>query len=76
MKRIKIIDVRPILHPDVCEKIVKIFAKRKIKISLLEARHLWDLLSVEKGSGYITRANLTDKEIFDYFEPYYYVDNS
>lgn len=76
MKHIKIIEERPILHKDTCEKIVKIFAKRKLKITVLEARHLWDLLAADRGTGWLVKLGLSDKEIFEAFKPYYFVDNS
>lgn len=74
MQRIKIIEERPIIQPEICEQIVKIFAKKKLKITILEARHLWDLLARDTGMGWLTHIDREDKEIFKAFEPYYYVD--
>lgn len=76
LKNIKIVEKRPIIQPEICDKIVKIFKKYKLKITQEEARHLWDLQSFDKGMGWLTKTTLTDKEIFDSFESYYIVDHS
>jgi hypothetical protein len=73
---IKIITKRPIVQPELCKKIVKIFKKYELQITIEEARHLWDLHSIDNGVGWITKAELSDKEIFDSFESYYIVDHS
>lgn len=80
MNKIKIVEAKPIRFPKVCEKIVKIFKKHKLKITQDEAQHLWDLQVVDMehgcGQGWITGVDRTDKEIFESFKPYYIVDNS
>jgi hypothetical protein len=76
MDRIKIIEKRPIAHPAICKKIVRIFAKRQLKISVEEARHLWDLHGVKNGFGWMVKEGRTEQDIFEAFEPYYIVDAS
>lgn len=76
MYKIKIVEKRPITQPEICKQIVNIFAKNKLKISIEEERHLWDLLARDKGMGWLTYIDRSDKDIFDSFEPYYFVDKS